>query len=65
MGDEAAELMWQDDLCVGVRMALFDAVGKALNVPIYRLLGSAKVREWCPISWFAMDLPPADWARQG
>ena len=64
IGHKAAELMWQDNLGVGVQMALFDAVGKALNVPIYRLLGGAKVREWCPISWFAMDMPPEDWARQ-
>lgn len=63
LGHEAAELMWQDDLGAGVQMALFDAVGKHLNVPIYRLLGT-KVREWCPISWFAMEMPPADWARQ-
>lgn len=64
VGHLAAELMWQDDLGVGVQMALFDAVGKVLGVPIYRLLGSAKVREWCPITWFAMEMPPADWARQ-
>jgi L-alanine-DL-glutamate epimerase-like enolase superfamily enzyme len=64
LGNEAAELMWQDDLGAGVQMALFDAVGKVLNVPIYRLLGGAKVREWCPISWFAMEEPPQDWARQ-
>jgi galactonate dehydratase len=64
LGQEAAELMWQDALGAGVQMALFDAVGKTLNVPIYRLLGGAKVREWCPISWFAMEMPPDDWARQ-
>jgi L-alanine-DL-glutamate epimerase-like enolase superfamily enzyme len=63
VGQEAAALMWQDDLGAGVQMALFDALGKALNVPVYRLLGN-KVREWCPISWFAMDMPPEDWARQ-
>jgi L-alanine-DL-glutamate epimerase-like enolase superfamily enzyme len=63
VGGEAAALLWQDDLGAGVQMALFDAVGKALNVPVYRLLGS-KMREWCPISWFAMEMPPADWARQ-
>lgn len=63
VGRLAAELLWQDDLGGGVQMALFDAVGKALNVPAYRLLGQ-KVREWCPISWWAMDMPPADWAQQ-
>ena len=60
---EAGDLLWQDNLGAGVQMALFDAVGKVLNVPIHRLLGT-KVREWCPISWWAMDMPPEDWAQQ-
>src|SRR5262245_62038497 len=34
IGYEAAELMWQDNLGTGVQMALFDAVGKTLNVPV-------------------------------
>ncbi|MEM7131324.1 MAG: mandelate racemase/muconate lactonizing enzyme family protein [Chloroflexota bacterium] len=63
IGRPAAECMWDDSLGAGVQMALFDAVGKVLEVPIYRLLGT-KVREWSPISWWAMDMPPADWAIQ-
>ncbi|HXF63794.1 MAG TPA: mandelate racemase/muconate lactonizing enzyme family protein [Caldilineaceae bacterium] len=63
VGRPAAELLWRDDLGAGVQMALFDAVGKALDVPVYRLLGN-KVRDWCPISWWAMDMPPQDWAEQ-
>ena len=47
----------------GIQIALFDAVGKSLNTPAYRLLGT-KVREWCPLSWWAMDMPPKDWAQQ-
>ncbi len=64
VGREAADLLWEDALGAGVQMALFDAVGKLLNVPAYRLLGNKKVREWCPISWWAMDMPPHDWAQQ-
>lgn len=64
VGREAAELLWQDDLGAGVQMALFDAVGKVLNVPAYSLLGTKKVRDWAPISWWAMDMPPQDWAQQ-
>ena len=60
---EAGELLWQDDLGMGVQMALFDAVGKSLGVPAYRLLGR-KVREWCPISWWAVDMPPEGWAKE-
>lgn len=63
VGRNAAELMWDDSLGAGAQMALFDAVGKSLGVPAYRLLGN-KVREWCPISWWAMDMPAEDWARQ-
>lgn len=63
VGREAAALLWHDDLGAGVQMALFDAVGKTLNVPVHHLLG-VKVRDWCPISWWAMDMPPADWAEQ-
>ena len=62
-GREAGDLLWEDGLGAGIQIALFDAVGKALNTPAYRLLGT-KVREWCPLSWWAMDMPPKDWARQ-
>ena len=57
------ELLWQDDLGLGVQMALFDVVGKSLDVPAYRLLGQ-KVRDWCPLSWWAMDMPPEGWAQE-
>ena len=30
--------MWNDDLDAGLQMALFDAVGKAGDIPAYRLL---------------------------
>jgi L-alanine-DL-glutamate epimerase-like enolase superfamily enzyme len=64
IGRNPADLLWQDKLGAGVQMALFDAVGKVLGVPAYRLLGQAKVRDWTPISWWAMDMPPTDWAKQ-
>jgi L-alanine-DL-glutamate epimerase-like enolase superfamily enzyme len=63
IGKEAGELLWDDSLGAGVQMALFDAVGKHENVPVYRLLGE-KVRDYVPLSWWGMDMPPKDWARQ-
>ncbi len=57
------DLMWDDSLGAGLQMALFDLVGKAMGVPCYRLMGS-KVRDKCPISWWAIDMPPEDWAEE-
>ena len=63
LGHPAAELLWDDSLGAGVQMALFDALAKSHAVPVYRLLG-AKVRDWCPISWWNMDMPPDGWAEE-
>lgn len=63
VGHAAGDLLWDDSLGAGVQMALFDAVAQTLGVPVYRILGR-KIRTWCPLSWWAMDMPPKDWARQ-
>jgi L-alanine-DL-glutamate epimerase-like enolase superfamily enzyme len=63
VGRLAGDLLWEDSLGAGVQMALFDAVGKTLGVPAHSLLGR-QVRQWCPLSWWAMDMPSKDWARQ-
>lgn len=63
VGRHPAEVMWDDSLGGGVQTALFDVVGKTENVPVYRLLGT-KVRDWCPISWWAVEMPPEEWAEE-
>ena len=63
VGEEAAGLLWHDDLGAGLQLALFDAVGKNENVAACDLLGE-KLRDWCPISWWSCDMPPRDWAQQ-
>ena len=62
VGRAAGDLLWEDSLGAGVQQALFDAIGKALGTPAYRMLGT-KVREWCPLSWWAMDMPARDSAQ--
>ncbi|PJB74340.1 MAG: dgoA protein, partial [Armatimonadetes bacterium CG_4_9_14_3_um_filter_58_7] len=60
IGCNAAELMWDDSLGAGLQMALFDAVGKANDVPVHRLLG-AQHRDRCFLSWWDIDMPAEDW----
>lgn len=57
-GRNPAELLAEDSLGAGLQMALFDVVGQALETPVYRLLGSPKVRDWCPIAWWTTKAPP-------
>lgn len=63
MGRTATEIMWDDSLGAGLQMSLFDAVGKALDVPLHQLLGR-KVRDDALISWWSIDLPPEDWLEE-
>lgn len=59
-GRNAAELMWDDSLGAGLQMALFDAVGRATDTPVWALLGH-KVRERPLVSWWDIDMPGEDW----
>jgi L-alanine-DL-glutamate epimerase-like enolase superfamily enzyme len=62
-GQNPFDLLWEDSLGAGLQMALFDLAGKAAAVPVYRLLGQ-KVRDWCPISWWSIDMAPEDFAAE-
>ena len=63
IGQSPAELMNDDSLGAGLQMALFDVVGKILEVPVHRLLGT-KVRDWTPISWWCSHSSPENWAAE-
>ena len=63
IGQSPAELMNEDSLGAGLQMALFDVVGKILEVPVHRLLGT-KVRDWTPISWWCSHSSPENWAAE-
>lgn len=62
-GKNPFSCMWDDSLGAGLQMALFDVAGKAAGVPAYRLLGE-KTRDWCPLSWWSIDMPPEDMAAE-
>jgi L-alanine-DL-glutamate epimerase-like enolase superfamily enzyme len=57
-GGNPADFLGDDTLGAGLQMALYDLVGKALGVPAYRLFNLPQVRQWCPISWWNIDMPP-------
>jgi L-alanine-DL-glutamate epimerase-like enolase superfamily enzyme len=61
MEKNAAEHMWDDSLGAGLQMALFDAVGRATDTPVWALLGK-KHRDRPLISWWDIDMPGEDWA---
>jgi L-alanine-DL-glutamate epimerase-like enolase superfamily enzyme len=63
-GRNPAEFLGDDTLGAGLQMALYDLVGKALDVPVYRLLNLPRVREWCPVSWWNIDMPPEAFAAE-
>jgi L-alanine-DL-glutamate epimerase-like enolase superfamily enzyme len=63
IGGNPFELMWDDALGAGLQIALFDVAGKAAGAPVHRLLGN-KVRDWCPVAWWSVDMPPEDMAAE-
>ena len=59
MGQNAADVMWSDQVGCGLQQALFDAVAKSLDVPLYALLGN-KTKDKLQIGWWAIDMPSDD-----
>ena len=58
-GKNAADVMWDDELGAGLQMALFDAVARAADVPVHRLLGN-QVADKTPLSWWNIDMATDD-----
>lgn len=63
IGRNPLELLWDDSLGAGLQMALWDAAGRALEMPCHVLMGPP-VREACPLSWWCIDMPAEDWAAE-
>ena len=63
-GRTPAEFLGDESLGAGLQMAIYDLVGKANGVPVYKLFNLPRVREWCPISCWNVDMSPADFAAE-
>ena len=63
-GRTPAEFLGDESLGAGLQMAIYDLVGRANGVPVYKLFNLPRVREWCPISWWNVDMSPADFAAE-
>jgi len=63
-GQNPADFLGDDSLGAGLQMAIYDLVGKAMEVPVYRLFNQPLIRQWCPISWWNVDMTPEDFAAE-
>lgn len=63
VGQNPAAIMLRDEIGFGPQLAALDLVGQANEVPIHALLGQ-RVRARCPISWWDIDMPAADWSAE-
>lgn len=59
-GANPAELVMDHSIGQGLQMALLDILGQQLGVPVWQLLGPARVRDRCAISWWSGGLTPLD-----
>ncbi len=63
VGQNPAAIMHRDSIGFGPQLAALDLVGQHNGVPVHALLGK-QVRQRCPISWWDIDMPAADWAAE-
>lgn len=57
IGSEVSEFIFDDTVGAGLQMALLDATGKAMGIPVWKLFNTEKFREVCPVSWWNMEAP--------
>jgi L-alanine-DL-glutamate epimerase-like enolase superfamily enzyme len=57
-GRNAAELLGDDSLGAGLQMAIYDLVGKALGVPMWKLFNLPQVRSHAVIAWWNTKMSP-------
>jgi L-alanine-DL-glutamate epimerase-like enolase superfamily enzyme len=59
LGANAVEALWDDSLG-SLQIALFDAVARTHDVPVYELVGD-RVHDRVPQAWWCVDMPVEDW----
>lgn len=59
IGENATQLLWDDSLG-SLQIALFDALARAMDVPVYELVGDRE-RDRVPVGWWCIDMPAEDW----
>lgn len=63
VGTSPLSHLLDDSLGFALQVALVDAVGRATDTPAHALLGR-QLRSSCPLSWWDIDMPPQDWAKE-
>ena len=63
VGRNPLEVLHDDGIGFGNQLAVLDAVGRATGTPAHALLGR-RLRDRCPLSWWDIDMPAADWAKE-
>lgn len=63
IGRNPAEFLADDSLGPGLQMAIYDVVGKAMQVPVSALIGP-RIREWSPIAWWNGEIPTSELAAE-
>ncbi len=63
IGRNVFDLLHDDTLGAGIQMALYDLAGRLVDLPCHRLLGE-QARDACPVSWWAQDMKPEEWAAE-
>ena len=63
VGKNPFQIIHDDSIGFGPQMAALDLAGRIAGVPVHALLGT-KLRRRSPMSWWDIDMPPADWAAE-
>jgi L-alanine-DL-glutamate epimerase-like enolase superfamily enzyme len=63
VGLNPAAIAHDDRIGFGPQLAVLDLIGKDAGVPVHALIGT-QVRQRCPVSWWDIDMSPADWTAE-